>query len=54
MNYNINENLNLYAGVKNLFNYKYNDAITYDERAKMKLYDPAPTVNYYLGFNYKF
>lgn len=54
MNYNINENLSLYAGVKNLFNYKYNDAITYDERAKMKLYDPAPTVNYYLGFNYKF
>lgn len=52
INYKLNENFDIYAGIKNLLNKKYNDAVIV--RRGEILYNPAPSRNYYVGFNIKF
>ncbi len=55
-NYEIIDGLNVYAGINNLFDNKYNRNVYINEsrRGAFKTYDPAPTRNYYAGFSYKF
>ncbi|MGL4998434.1 MAG: TonB-dependent receptor family protein [Cetobacterium sp.] len=49
-NYNPTEALKLYTGVRNLFNEKYYNSISTDE----KEYDPAAERSFYAGFKYNF
>lgn len=53
-NYEAIDGLNIYAGINNLFNNKYNDSVGINRRSKAMVYSPAPTRNYYAGFSYKF
>ncbi len=50
--YTFDKGLQLYAGINNLFNEKYNDDINYSS-GKLT-YDPAAERNYYAGFRYTF
>ena len=52
-NYKINNSLNVYVGVNNVFGAKYYNAVGVNKKEE-KLYDPAPRINYYAGFKYKF
>ena len=52
VNYNFDSGLKLYAGINNLFNNKYYDSISSDD--KSYVYDPAAERNYYVGFKYSF
>ncbi|MDO4691140.1 MAG: TonB-dependent receptor [Fusobacterium sp.] len=53
-NYKINENFDIYAGIKNVFDRKYNKGVSLDSSTGEKLYEPAARRNYYAGFSYKF
>lgn len=53
-NYKLNTSLNLYAGINNLFDEKYNNSASYDTKKNEKIYDPAAERNYYMGFSYTF
>ena len=46
--YKINDSLNVYAGVNNVFGAKYYESVGVNS------YDPAARRNYYTGFKYKF
>lgn len=50
--YKVNNSLNIYAGINNLFGAKYYNSIGASEDGRS--YDPAPRINYYAGFKYKF
>lgn len=53
--YQVNESLNIYGGINNLFNEKYYTFVGQDKDSIDGLsYDPAPERNYYLGFSYTF
>lgn len=52
-NYKLNENLDIFAGVKNVFDRKYNETVSIDT-SNVKSYEPAARRNYYAGFSYKF
>ncbi|WP_022820145.1 TonB-dependent receptor [Fusobacterium russii] len=52
-NYKLNENLDIFAGVKNVFDRKYNETVSIN-RSNVKSYEPAARRNYYAGFSYKF
>ena len=51
-NYQVNDSLDIYAGVDNIFGAKYYNSVTLSSGDK--LYDPAPRTTYYTGFKYKF
>ena len=51
-NYQVNDSLDIYAGVDNVFGAKYYNSVTLSSGAR--LYDPAPRTTYYTGFKYKF
>lgn len=53
LNYRPVESLEVYAGVKNLFDSKYYIETKLEDN-KEKRYNPAAGRNYYAGFNYKF
>lgn len=56
-NYKFNEHFHIYAGIKNLLNAKYYDSVSYTTARPniiYKVYNPAPSRNYYMGFDYKF
>ena len=46
--YKINDSLNVYAGVNNVFGAKYYESVGVNS------YDPAARRNYYTEFKYKF
>ena len=52
-NYKITNSLNVYAGVNNIFGAKYYNSVRANGKGE-KFYDPAPKINYYAGFKYKF
>ncbi|MGP1430664.1 MAG: TonB-dependent receptor, partial [Fusobacterium sp.] len=52
-NYKINNSLNVYVGINNVFGAKYYNAVSGNSKGE-KFYDPAPRMNYYAGFKYKF
>lgn len=52
-NYKLNENLDIFAGVKNVFDRKYNETVSI-AASNVKYYEPAARRNYYAGFSYKF
>ena len=52
-NYKITNSLNVYAGINNIFGAKYYNSVRGNSRGE-KFYDPAPKINYYAGFKYKF
>lgn len=52
-NYKFNESLDVFAGVKNVFDRKYNETVSIDT-SNTKSYEPAARRNYYAGFSYKF
>ncbi|MBR8721773.1 Vitamin B12 transporter BtuB [Fusobacterium necrophorum subsp. funduliforme] len=57
VNYKFNDHFHIYAGIKNLFNAKYYDSVSYataKPNTIYKVYNPAPSRNYYMGFDYKF
>ena len=51
--YKLTNSLNIYAGINNIFGAKYYNAVGVNKKEE-KLYDPAPRINYYAGFKYKF
>lgn len=51
-NYQVNDSLDIYAGVDNVFGAKYYNSVTLSSGDR--LYDPAPRITYYTGFKYKF
>ena len=51
-NYQVNDSLDIYAGVDNVFGAKYYNSVTLSSGDR--LYDPAPKTTYYTGFKYKF
>ena len=51
-NYQVNDSLDIYAGVDNVFGTKYYNSVTLSSGDR--LYDPAPRTTYYTGFKYKF
>ena len=51
-NYQVNNSLDIYAGVDNVFGTKYYNSVTLSSGDR--LYDPAPRTTYYTGFKYKF
>ena len=51
-NYQVNDSLDIYAGVDNVFGAKYYNSMTLSSGDR--LYDPAPRTTYYTGFKYKF
>ena len=51
-NYKLTNSLNIYAGINNIFGAKYNNSVGLDSGER--IYDPAPRINYYAGFKYKF
>ncbi len=51
-NYQVNDSLDIYAGVDNVFGTKYHNSVTLSSGDR--LYDPAPRTTYYTGFKYKF
>lgn len=52
VNYNMDNGLTLYAGINNLFDEEYYNAISYSDGEYT--YDPAAERNYYVGFKYTF
>ena len=52
-NYKITNSLNVYAGINNIFGAKYYNSVRANGKGE-KFYDPAPRINYYAGFKYKF
>lgn len=55
--YKFNDHFHLYAGIKNVLNAKYYDSVGYGTKQPniiYKVYNPAPSRNYYVGFDYKF
>ena len=52
-NYKITNSLNVYAGINNIFGAKYYNSVRGNSSGE-KFYDPAPKINYYAGFKYKF
>ena len=52
-NYKITNSLNVYAGINNIFGAKYYNSVRANGKGE-KFYDPAPKINYYAGFKYKF
>ena len=50
--YKLNNSLNIYAGINNIFGAKYYNSVGLDSGER--IYDPAPRINYYAGFKYKF
>ena len=52
-NYKITNSLNVYAGINNIFGAKYYNSVRANSKGE-KFYDPAPKINYYAGFKYKF
>ena len=52
-NYKITNSLNVYAGINNIFGAKYYNSVRANDEGK-RFYDPAPKINYYAGFKYKF
>ena len=52
-NYKITISLNVYAGINNIFGAKYYNSVRANGKGE-KFYDPAPKINYYAGFKYKF
>ena len=50
-NYNFNSGLTLYAGINNIFNEQYYEAVDYS-LSEGYTYDPAAERNYYVGFKY--
>ena len=53
VNYKITNSLNVYAGINNIFGAKYYNSVRANGKGE-KFYDPAPKINYYAGFKYKF
>lgn len=53
-NFKATNSINIYAGVNNVFNKKYNDYVSYSTSTKEYSYDPAAERNYYVGFKYQF
>ena len=51
-NYQVNDSLDIYAGVDNVFGAKYYNSVTLSSGDR--LYDPASRTTYYTGFKYKF
>ena len=51
-NYKLTNSLNIYAGINNIFGAKYYNSVGLDSGER--IYDPAPRINYYAGFKYKF
>lgn len=53
--YQVNENLNIYAGINNVFDEEYYYSVGQNSKSSDGLeYDPAPERNYYAGFSYIF
>ena len=52
-NYKITNSLNVYAGINNIFGAKYYNSVRGNSSGE-RFYDPAPKINYYAGFKYKF
>lgn len=51
--YNVNDGLNLYAGINNLFDEKYYNSVSQEPKSSDGFaYDPAAERNYYAGFSY--
>ena len=50
--YKLTNSLNIYAGINNIFGAKYYNSVGLDSGGR--IYDPAPRINYYAGFKYKF
>ena len=50
--YKLTNSLNIYAGINNIFGAKYYNSV--GVRSGERIYDPAPRINYYAGFKYKF
>ena len=51
--YKITNSLNVYAGINNIFGAKYYNSVRGNSSGE-RFYDPAPKINYYAGFKYKF
>ena len=51
--YKLTDSLNIYVGINNVFGAKYYNSVVLDNSGE-KIYDPAPRINYYTGFKYKF
>ena len=51
--YKLTDSLNIYAGINNVFGAKYHNSVVLDNSGE-RIYDPAPRINYYAGFKYKF
>ena len=51
--YKLTNSLNIYAGINNIFGAKYYNSVRANGKGE-KFYDPAPKINYYAGFKYKF
>ena len=52
-NYKITNSLNVYAGINNIFGAKYYNSVRGNSSGE-RFYDPAPKINCYAGFKYKF
>jgi len=50
--YKLTNSLNIYAGINNIFGAKYYNSVGVSSGER--IYDPAPRINYYAGFKYKF
>ena len=50
--YKLTNSLNIYAGINNIFGAKYYNSVGVNSGER--IYDPAPRINYYAGFKYKF
>ena len=50
--YKLTNSLNIYAGINNIFGAKYYNSVGVS--GGERIYDPAPRINYYAGFKYKF
>ncbi|WP_147367096.1 TonB-dependent receptor [Fusobacterium canifelinum] len=50
--YKLTNSLNIYAGINNIFGAKYYNSVGLESGER--IYDPAPRINYYTGFKYKF
>ncbi|MGF6905995.1 TonB-dependent receptor [Fusobacterium sp. PH5-44] len=53
-NFKATNSLNIYAGINNVLDKKYNDYVSYSTSTKEFSYDPAAERNYYVGFKYQF
>ena len=54
LRYKFDEGLEVYAGIRNLFDEGYATAITSSIPSNLVCYYPAPGRNYYIGFKYNF